>query len=104
MADSVDTPGGSNRERTGSVPRGSALRIGGSQWGADCAAHRGVAGEGYFGERLYVGAPVLIRRVEELDDIAFDLIIRRSFCRHLFDWLTDAARETGYILRAPKCE
>ena len=55
-------------------------------------------------QSLLGGAPVLIRRVGEVDDVAFDLVVRRSFSRHLFDWLTDAAHETGYILRASHCE
>ena len=88
----------------------TVLRIGGSRardiLASDCTLdfHPHVFRHDHCRQSQLAGAPVLIRRVEELDDIAFDLIIRRSFCRHLFDWLTDAARETGYILRAPKCE
>ena len=88
----------------------TVLRIGGVRardiLASDCTLdfHPHVFRHDHCRQSQLAGAPVLIRRVEELDDIAFDLIIRRSFCRHLFDWLTDAAHETGYILRAPHCE
>jgi len=88
----------------------TVLRIGGvgarDILASDCTLdfHPRVFRHGDCRQSLLAGAPVLIRRVDELDDVAFDLVVRRSFSRHLFDWLTDAAHETGYILRAPHCE
>ena len=88
----------------------TVLRIGGPRardiLASDCTLdfHPRVFRHGHCRQSLLAGAPVLIRRVDELDDVAFDLVVRRSFSRHLFDWLTDAARETGYILRTPHCE
>ncbi|HIG13490.1 MAG TPA: hypothetical protein EYQ32_03370 [Gammaproteobacteria bacterium] len=121
VVDCVDALRSVNRERTGSVTCRSALRIGESQRWTDRAAYWGVRARdilasdctldfhprifrhGDCRQSLLAGAPVLIRRVDELDDVAFDLVVRRSFSRHLFDWLTDAAHETGYILRIPHC-
>ena len=88
----------------------TVLRIGGLRardiLTSDCTLdfHPRVFRHGDCRQSLLAGAPVLLRRVDELDDVAFDLVVRRSFSRHLFDWLTDAAHETGYILRTPHCE
>jgi len=83
----------------------TVLRIGGVRardiLASDCTLdfHPRVFRHGDCRQSLLAGAPVLIRRVDEVDEVAFDLVVRRSFSRHLFDWLTDAAHETGYILR-----
>ena len=83
----------------------TVLRIGGVRardiLASDCTLdfHPRVFRQGDCRQSLLAGAPVLIRRVDEVDEVAFDLVVRRSFSRHLFDWLTDAAHETGYILR-----
>ena len=88
----------------------TVLRIGGvgarDILASDCTLdfHPRVFCPGDCRQSLLAGAPVLIRRVDELHEVAFDLVVRRSFSRHLLDWLTDAAHETGYILRAPDCE
>ena len=83
----------------------TVLRIGGVRardiLASDCTLdfHPRVFRHGDCRQSLLAGAPVLIRRVDEVDEVAFDLVVRRSFSRHLFDWLIDAAHETGYILR-----
>ena len=88
----------------------TVLRVGGVRardiLASDCTLdfHPRVFRHGHCRQSLLAGAPVLIRRVDERNDVAFDLVVRRSFSRHLFDWLTDAAHETGYILRPPYCE
>ena len=56
-------------------------------------------------QSLLAGIPVLVHRVGDLKGGSiFDLLVRRSFAQHLFDWLIDAAREVGIVVQAGRLE
>ncbi len=69
--------------------------------GCSIDLHPNVFKVGYCAQTLLGGVHVLLARNDDFSErrSVFDIVIRRSFAHHLFNWLVDSSVEIGFINR-----